>query len=609
MTTGMDHDLRVVLLGPLQVWRGTTWIELSSNRLRTLLAVLALSAGETVSMEQLAFAMWTSDLPANQRRTIQTYIARLRHELGSEVIRTVTAGYRLEAESDQVDVLRFRRLLNKAALSQGTMAERRTLGEALALWRGEPFDGLASRTLRGPRASRLLELRLSAVERWIDLGLAEGRHDEMVAEVQELAACHPLRESLWARLFLTLDRCGRQAEALTLYEQLRSRLIECLGADPSPELQGIHLALLEGDTRQIAPIAPRQLPPALAEFTGRDDALQDLDRLLGEGTRICVITGMPGVGKTSLALRWAHQAAEQFYDGQLYLDLHGFGPSDLPVTPEDALLVLLEALGVARNRVPENLEARAGLYRTKMAGKRMLMILDNARDAEQVRRLLPSGTKCVTLITSRRGLSGLVTTEGAAQLTLDVLAHDAARDLLTRRLGRERVEADPEATAEIIRLCAGLPLALAIAAGRAAEAPSFPLGPLADNLRRVRHDISALASRDTVTDLRTVLSRSYDILPTDAARLFRLLALHPGPDITAAAVAGLAAVDPSKAGELLDCLLDAHLIAEIAPGRFALHDLLRTYAQELAHDADASTLRQAGRPTPGRITPSRGDPG
>ncbi|MGR6919154.1 AfsR/SARP family transcriptional regulator [[Actinomadura] parvosata] len=240
----MTDDLRIAVLGPMEVWRGDAQVELGSNRLRTVLAVLAMSVGETVSVDQLAVAMWVHDLPANRRRSVQTYIARLRHALGPASIRTSAVGYRLEVAPDAVDALRFRRLLNEAAAARDTPAERGVLEAALATWRGAPFDGVESEVLSGPRASHLVELRLSAVERWIDLGLAEGRHAEMVAEIQLLAAGHPLREPLWGRLLRTLGRCGRQAEALATYERLRRRIAEDLGADPSPELQRIHLSLL-----------------------------------------------------------------------------------------------------------------------------------------------------------------------------------------------------------------------------------------------------------------------------------------------------------------------------------------------------------------------------
>ncbi|WP_158088868.1 AfsR/SARP family transcriptional regulator [Thermoactinospora rubra] len=596
-STGGTGDLRIALLGPFEVRRGAVPIELGSNRLRALLAVLAMSAGETVSIEQLAVALWAEDLPANQRRSIQTYVARLRPELGPDAIRTTPAGYRLEVDPEQVDALRFRRLVGEAAPARGIAEERRLLDEALALWRGDPFDGVDSDHLHGPKASRLVELRLSAVERWIDLSLAEGRHGEIVAEVRELAARHPLRESLWGRLLLTLDRCGRQAEALAMYEQLRSRLAEELGTDPAPELQCIHAALLDGGAWQAEPVVPRQLPPAVADFTGRRDVLKEMDRLLGEGTRICVVTGTAGVGKTSLAVHWAHRAAERFPDGQLYIDLQGFGSSGAPLRPQDALSILLQAMGVARHRIPDDPEAAAMLYRTMLAGKRTLVILDNARDADQVRRLLPGGAGCAAVVTSRRGLSSLVTREGAMLVTLGVLTRAEARDLLARRLGRERTETEAQATDEIVDLCARLPLALVIAAGRAAANPGCPLSALAAILRGVRDDVGVLASRDSLTDMRSVLSHSYEALCADAARLFRLLATHPGPDISRTAAAALTGVAPTRADRLLDALLDAHLVAEIAPGRVAFcHDLLRTYARDLTRAGRRATARRTECP-------------
>ncbi|WP_166427730.1 AfsR/SARP family transcriptional regulator [Nonomuraea mesophila] len=564
---------------------------MSPNRLRTMLAALALSAGNTVTVEQLALALWPDDPPAHQRRSVQTYISRLRRVLGPAAIRTVKSGYRLDADPDDVDVLRFHRLLARAASSRDTRAEREQLEEALALWRGAPFGGLRSSTLCGPKAVRLVEQRLSAVERWIDLGLAEGRHNELVAEVQELALRHPLREPLWERLLLTLDRCGRQAEALAMYERLRRRLARDLGVDPSPELQRMHLSLLADGERPATSPAPCMLPVAVAGFTGRDDECERLDRLFEGDTRICVISGTAGVGKTALVLHWAHRARAKFPDGQLYVDLQGFASGG--AATNDALPALLTAMGVPPQAILAESRARSALYRTMLAGKRVLLVLDDARDAEQVRRLLPGGTGCAVVVTSRQGLSSLVASEGAALLTLDVPTREEARDLLARRLGRERIGSDPAATDEIIELCARLPLALAIVAGRAVARPLSPLAALAADLRRVRDDLGVLATKDSLTDMRAVLARSYDALPPDAARLFRLLAVHPGPDVGEAALASLAGLHAPQVSELLDTLLDAHLVSETVPSRFSFHELLRTYARGLARAGDTSAHRRA----------------
>ncbi|MGW6505589.1 BTAD domain-containing putative transcriptional regulator [Nonomuraea angiospora] len=595
MATGAGTGLHVAVLGPFEVRIGTAQVELGSSRLRTLLAVLALSAGETVSVDRLASVLWAEGLPDNVRRSVHTYIARLRNTLGAEVIQTVSPGYQMQVARDRVDALLFRRLLAEATPARGTEAELATLEQALALWRGQPFEGIDSPALHGTDASHLLELHLSAAERWIDLGLAAGRHSELVPEVRKLVTRHQLHEPLWGRLLLTLDGCGRRAEALSAYERLRRRLSEELGTAPSVELQRIHADLLRDRAAWVVPIPPRQLPPDVAEFTGREEELKRLDGLLSGSSRVCVITGTAGVGKTCMAVHWAHRTAERFPGGQLYVDLQGFGPGESELDPHEALSGLLQTLGVSKHRIPVDLQAMAALYRTLLAGRRALVLLDNARDAEQVRWLLPGDTGCMVVITSRQGLNSLVSRHAAELLTLDVLTRHGSRQLLIRRLGRECVEADARATDEIIDLCGGLPLPLAIAAGRATATPSAPLTALAADLRRVRTDIGVLATRDARTDMRTVFSRSYDLLPPGAACLFSSLAIHPGPDIARPAVASLAAVDQLQADRLLDVLLEAHLVAEAVPGRFTLHSLIRTYAHDLAPVADTQIHRQAAR--------------
>ncbi|WP_346115234.1 helix-turn-helix domain-containing protein, partial [Nonomuraea maheshkhaliensis] len=336
-----------------------------------------------------------------------------------------------------------------------------------------------------------------------------------------------------------------------------------------------------------APPRPRQLPVGVAGFAGRTGALEELDRHLDAGaggTRICVVAGTAGVGKTSLALHWAHRARGRFEDGELYLNLQGFGPAGEAVDPREALGAFLEAMGVPPRRIPEEPAARAALYRTALADKRMLVLLDNARDAEQVRWLLPGGPDCGVIVTSRRSLSGLITAEGAGLVTLDLLSRTESRDLLAHRLGRDRIEAAPAATDAIIDACARLPLALAIAAGRAVTSPVLPLDALAADLRR-DGDLGGLSTGDPATSLRLVLACSYDVLPGDVASLFRLLAVHPGPDLTVAAAASLAGVDEARVSRLLAALLDAHLITEVTHGRYACHDLLRAFALELADGA------------------------
>jgi DNA-binding SARP family transcriptional activator/tetratricopeptide (TPR) repeat protein len=595
--------LTIGLLGPFEVALDGRPVELTTGRLRTLLAVLALSAGRPVSVDRLATALWGDDPPDNARRSVQTYLARLRSAIGAEKITTGPTGYRLRVDPDRVDALRFTRLLDQA--DQAT--ERDRLAEALALWRGNPLTGIRSDWLERVEAPRLTERYLAAVERRIDLDLADGHHHELVVPLEELVVPHPLRESLWVRLLLALDRSGRHAEALERYETIRVRLAEELGTDPGPELRQVHADLLAGRPAESAPpaqsVTPRQLPADIDGFTGRAAALKALDDLISEGDGqtsqavvISAIAGTAGVGKTTLAVRWAHQVGDRFPDGQLYVNLRGFHPSGPAVEPAEAIRGFLDALGVPAQRVPADLDAQAGLYRSLLAGKRMLILLDNARDAEQARPLLPGSRTCLALVTSRNQLTSLVAADAAQPLVLDLLSIEESRELLARRLGPDRITAEPAATDEIISNCARLPLALAIAAARAATRPGFPLATLAAELRDAGYGgLAALTAGDPSTDVRTVFSWSYRALSAGAARLFRLLGLHPGPDVSRPAAASLAGLPvPELRGPLAE-LCRAHLLTEPVPGRYACHDLLRAFAAELAEATDPAVARHAAR--------------
>jgi DNA-binding SARP family transcriptional activator/tetratricopeptide (TPR) repeat protein len=594
--------LSIGVLGPLEVALDGRPVRLTSSRLRTLLVVLAMAAGSPLSVDRLATALWDGDLPEHVRRVVQTYLGRLRSTLGTGAIVTEPTGYRLRIDPAQVDALRFTQLLEVAAQAPDPTSERARLTEALALWRGSPFDGVESDWLARAETPRLIERYLVAVERRVDLDLAAGRHGELIAHLQELTARYPLRESLWVRLLVALDGSGRQAEALAQYDTIRRRLAEELGTDPGQQLRRVHADLLAARPSRITPatvpgggppVVPRQLPGDIDGFTGRTDALATLDALANAHTGhtptavvISAIAGTAGVGKTALAVHWAHRIADEYPDGQLYVNLRGFHPSGQAMTPAEAIRGFLTALDVPGHRIPSNLDAQAGLYRSLLAGKRMLVVLDNARDAEQVRPLLPGSPTTLVIVTSRNQLTSLIATEGARPLVLDLLPRNEARRLLARRLHPERITAEPAATEEIITHCAQLPLALAIAAAHAATRPSFPLAALAAQLRDERSRLDVLASGDPATDARAVFSWSYHTLSPAAARLFRLLGLHPGPDIAAPAAASLAAVPPGQARRLLAELTNAHLLTEPNPGRYTLHDLLRTYATELTHTHD-----------------------
>jgi tetratricopeptide (TPR) repeat protein len=410
---------------------------------------------------------------------------------------------------------------------------------------------------------------------------------------------------------LALYRCGRQAEALEAYQRARRMLIAELGVEPGHELQDLQGGILAGDARLAAPgpvltslvragVVPRQLPAGVAHFTGRVAELAALRAWqreasgAGEAVRITVIGGTAGSGKTALAVHWAHQVAGDFPDGQLYVNLRGFDPSGSPVAPGDALRWFLGAFGVTGEEMPESAGEQAAMYRSLLAGKRVLVILDNARDAAQVRPLLPGGPPCLAVVTSRARLPGLAMIEGARQVALDVLTAADAGELLAGRLGK-RARAEVAAVHQLTELCSRLPLALSIVAARAAARPGLPLADLSRELTDATERLDALDAGDPAASVRAVFSWSCRQLSERAARLFRLLGLHPGPDISLAAAASLAGLAPSRARLLIAELADANLIAEPAPGRYTFHDLLRAYAADLSAGSDSEAERHDAR--------------
>jgi len=603
--------MEFALLGPLLVRRDGVTVPLPSGKQRALLAALLLNANQAVSRDQLADVLWGPGSPPSARASLHNHVMRLRRALSdADRSRIVGLGdaYLVNVQAGELDVERFETSLSAArdAAGAGSWAEAADLLRAgLSLWRGQPLSGVPSATLMLQEVPRLAEMRLQALEARIEADLHMGQHADVIAELRLLTTANPLREHLHALLMLALYRCGRQAEALTVYQHARTVLVNEVGVEPGSELRELHQRVLAGDSELSEPaspagVVPREVPGSAPYFVGREnelaaltDALEQADKHAPGTVMIAAIGGMAGVGKTALAVHWAHQMTGRFPDGQLYVNLRGFDPSGMPVTPAEVIRGFLDAIGVPPERIPPGLAAQAGLYRRLLAGRRMLILLDNARDERQVRPLLPAGAGCLVVVTSRRKLAGLAAAEGARLLTVGVLSQSESRQALVARLGPQRAAADPEAVAEVAGLCAHLPLALAVAAARAAASPALPLEGLASELRSARSRLNALDTGDPAANVQAVFSWSSQQLSAAAARMFRLLGLHPGPDISAAAAASLAGISTAEAASALAELAGVHLITDDVPGRYGFHDLLRTYAAEQTHARDSDDARSA----------------
>jgi DNA-binding SARP family transcriptional activator len=592
------------LLGPVEVLEDSgRRIEVAANRQRVLLAALLLQPNRVVAAQDLVDTLWESELPARPRSALQTYVSRLRTMLGGPIIRTEHAGYLISVSPGDVDLTRFRSLVAESSGRTDPAERAELLTDALAMWRGDPLAGLSAGALIRDAVPVLTEERLHATESLLAAQLELGHHAQVTAELTGLTRRHPLREPLWALLMQAQIRAGRPADALATFSEASRRLADELGLDPGPALRRLHQAVLATDARAARTpreVIPHQLPTVGRGFVGRDQELADLDRVLlgstGQVATIAVISGTAGVGKTALAVRWAERAGSAFPDGQLYVNLRGFDPSGDLVTSEDALRGFLDALQVTPGRIPAGTAAAAALYRTQLADRRLLIVLDNARSAAQVRPLLPGGSSCRVLVTSRSALPGLLASEGAHPLTLDLMDADQARQLLVGGLGRARLKAEPAAAEELVSLAARLPLALSLVAAHAAAHPRWSLAAVAVDLRRTRQGLDAFTGEDQATDLRAVFSWSYQLLTPISARIFRLSGLHPGPDLPVAAAAALAGITPDRARPALAELERAHLITQHSPDRYSSHDLLHLYAAELAGGIDKEQgCRQAVR--------------
>ncbi|WP_237313105.1 AfsR/SARP family transcriptional regulator [Streptomyces sp. AMCC400023] len=675
MTDGAGHELpggsgellRLDVLGPLRVLRGGEELDLGFPQQRALLGLLVVRVGRVVPSGEIVDVLWPRRAPASAMNVVRRYAGSLRRLLepglpprapGRRLLRSA-GGYRLDADEDDVDLLRFRALTKRgkrAAATGRSEAATRYFVEALGEWRGPVARGIPA-AVREHAVFEEVERELLRTTRMAaDAALLCGRSEQVLPRLRQALELDPLDESLHAALVMALAAAGLQAEALAAYERVRRLLAEELGVAPGTDLTTAHTKVLRQEwtpPRPPAPLAPPsapsttsvtsttsatsvtsttpttsttsaasppgprvavtpsprpfpQLPPSPTVFVGRRSELRRLAEVtdaVGAGTgappTTVLISGMPGIGKTSLAVRWAHAVAERFPDGRLHVGLRGFDPTEDPLEPDAALRTLLTALGVPPARQPGRTDSLAGLYRSLLVGRRLLVVLDDAADTEQVRPLLPASPGSLTLVTSRNSLSALIAS-GAHPLRLDLPPTTDARATLTAHLDHlahtmvatDAVDAAHTAEAlgtrdtldEIVSRCGRLPSALAIIAARAAQQPSRPLAALAALAAELRHSpraLDAFAAPGGVPDLRAVLTRSYRRLAPEHARLFRLLSLHPGPDLDAETAAALAGLPLRRARQALDALADAHLVTEHTPGRYAQHQLLRALAAEL----------------------------
>lgn len=597
-------DIR--LLGEPELWAGDRQVPLGPPRQRAVFAALVAEPGRRVPIDVLIDRVWGGEPRGKDlRATVYPHVSRIRQALtdaaaadgGAPVrLESTAAGYRCVVDPERVDLFRFRGLV---ALPGHADADR--LEAALALWRGPALDGVPGDWAEQRRAAWREEW-LQALLDWADVLLRDGRPAAVTKALTEAAAEFPLHERLAALHLRALHATGRGAEALDRFAAIRRRLEEELGADPGEDLQAVHRTLLgePSSAARARPVAhpatrpavpPAQLPAGPAGFSGRTALLTRLDAILSDpapGAPIVVtLSGTAGVGKTSLALHWAHRLRAQFPDGQLFADLRGFDPHNAPVDPDVVTRGFLDAFGVTPERVPAGPDARTALLRSLLSDRRMLLVLDNAWSAAQVRPLLPGTAGCVTVVTSRNQLLGLVTDNGAVPVGVDLLDWAESEAVLAARLGSARLAAEPEVVAEIVEACARLPLALAIVAARAAASPGLSLAAVSGQLRR---SLDEFAGDDERTDARAVFSWSYRRLNPPAARLFRLMGGQPGPDLARATVAAL---DPEAVPRSLHELVRANLVAEAPAGRFRLHDLLRAYAIELSEREDTEAARRA----------------
>lgn len=602
--------LIVNVLGPTRLVRDGEPQDLGPAGRRAVFGLLALAHGQPLARRELVDALWGERPPPTAVNVIQTHVKHLRHLLEphrqartpSQSLPSIGDGYALRLPADCLDVARFRTMVAQAAdaAQQGNVAQAaQLLGQALGLWQSLPLADIPLLT-NHPRVLGLIGERRAALARYAEAMMATGQAAQVLPSLAEDAAAHPLNEAAQALLIRAYATAGQRDKAFATYDSARRQLADELGVGPGPDLTAAYLSLLDETpsptSNANSPTVVNQLPGDVFGFTGRRSELARLDRMLGTGeqtaARIALICGTAGVGKTALAVHWAHRVRGSFPDGQIHLDLRGYDPQR-PVSAGEALSRLLEALGVSTVDIPLDVDRRAARYRAAVADRHLLIVLDNASSVEHIRPLLPGTPTCLTLVTSRNSLAGLVALHGAHRLDLDLLPADDAMGLLRTLIG-ERVSRDPAAAVDLAEQCARLPLALRIAAELAVSRPTSSLADLAGELVDRQRRLRMLDSGDDMrAAVRTVFSWSYIHLRSDAALAFRRLGLYPGPDIDVYAMAALANTGLDAARRALDVLSRNHLVQRGSAGRFAMHDLLRAYAVDLASEMDTPDERSA----------------
>lgn len=566
------------VLGPVVAMAGDRQIVIPPARVRTLLAVLLARSGQVVSVPELVDAVWGDAPPAHPKPAVQNYIGRLRDFVGADVVETRANGYLIS--TGPTDLLAFRDLVTAAAGAADPKTAAGLLERALDCWRGEPFADVDSESLRRHEVPRLIEERLAAIEQHHDALLVLGEHAGLIAALTGLVKDHPVRERFHGQLMTALARSGRKADALAVYDDISAALADELGIDPGPELRRIRQdvltdALDSGRRPDERPgddwITVAQLPLRTLGFVGRAALIDDALDAVADGRRILVVSGAPGVGKTSLGIQVAYRLADSFPDGQWFARLRGS-------TPQDVLAALLRQSGVPGQAIPDGIEARSAALRSRLADRRVLLVLDDAADADQVRTMLPGSGESVVLVTSRSSLHGL-SLDGGYLIPLEVLPPDEAGSLLVQFLGAAAVSAEPAAASELIEFCGALPLALRIAAANLANRRGVPISAYVAELREGDRLSKLAISGDPRNAVRAAFDLSYAGLSAAEQRLFRLLGLVPGTDFTLPAAVALAG---GGAEDALEALVTANLVQRISVDRYHFHDLLRLYAADRA---------------------------